>query len=201
MKSGLFDSMAPNARRAFAVSIVLATVATLLYLFAVEPADAELAKQKARLAELDQNLQRITADLRARENVKKTLDTLEEAKKPYDEAMLAPLLGSLAMRAKTILDPLVLGAGLTEVNYEEAPERALPLTKPIIPKQLHTRAAVKVTAKGSYQGAVSFLLRLERDYPLVSLQAFDFAVAQGRNSTQDLTFVLEWPAVGKVTRK
>ena len=69
-----------------------------------------------------------------------------------------------------------------------------------MPRQLHTRAVVKVSAQGSYQEAVSFLLRLEREFPLVSLQRFDVS-AQPTPERQSVTFVLEWPAKGGLTRK
>ena len=201
MKSGFFDSMAPNARRAFIVSIVLGAVATVLYLFMVEPAESKLRSEQRRLSELQDKLSRISSDLKASGDIAKNLESLNADKKPFDDAILEPLFGSYSMSARKKLEPLLLGAGLTEINYADAPFRALPVPMPIMPRQLHTRAAVKITCRGSYQGAVSFLLRLERDFPLVSLQSFDFAVAKDSKSLQDITYVLEWPAVGKVTRK
>lgn len=103
------------------------------------------------------------------------------------------------MRAKSLLEPLLLGAGLTDLEYIEDTFRKLPLPKPM-PRQLHTRAAIRITAKGSYQRAISFLLRLEKEFPLVSLRTLDIR-AQQSNHKQDITYVLEWPAVGDLTRK
>ena len=103
------------------------------------------------------------------------------------------------MRAKTLLDPLILGAGLQDVQYNNDTFRALPLPNPM-PRQLHTRAAIKVTATGSYQQAISFLLRLEKEFPLVSLWQLG-VVSQASPEHQALTFVLEWPAKGGLTRK
>ena len=57
-----------------------------------------------------------------------------------------------------------------------------------------------VDAKGSYQAAISFLLRLEKEFPLVSVQTLDIR-AQQSNARQDVTYVLEWPAKGGLTRK
>ena len=101
--------------------------------------------------------------------------------------------------AQYALAKLGVSAGLEELQYSDEPFRALPLTKPM-PRQLHTRAVVKVSAQGSYQEAVSFLLRLEKDFPLVSLQRFDVS-AQTSPAKQSVTFVLEWPAKGGLTRK
>ena len=195
MNGSFFDNMAPNARRSFIVTVVLAAIATVIYLFCVQPCDSQLAQARRNLADLQERQSRMNGD-----TVKKDLDDLESALKPFRDAMLVPLLESYSMRAKSILDPLAIGAGLEDVQYSDEPFRALPLPKPIMPRQLHTRAVVKVSAQGSYQEAVSFLLRLEKEFPLVSLQRFDVS-AQSTPERQSVTFVLEWPAKGGLTRK
>ena len=200
MNGSFFDNMAPNARRSFIVTVVLAGMATVIYLFCVQPCDSQLAQARRNLADLQERQSRMNADLRSADTVKKDLDDLESALKPFRDAMLVPLLESYSMRAKSILDPLAIGAGLEDVQYSDEPFRALPLPKPIMPRQLHTRAVVKVSAQGSYQEAVSFLLRLEKEFPLVSLQRFDVS-AQSTPERQSVTFVLEWPAKGGLTRK
>ena len=199
MNGSFFDNMAPNARRSFIVTVVLAAIATVIYLFCVQPCDSRLDQARRNLADLQDRQSRMNGDLRSADTVKKDLDDLEAALKPFRNAMLVPLLESYSMRAKSILDPLAIGAGLEELQYSDEPFRALPLTKPM-PRQLHTRAVVKVSAQGSYQEAVSFLLRLEKDFPLVSLQRFDVS-AQTSPAKQSVTFVLEWPAKGGLTRK
>ena len=200
MNGSFFDNMAPNARRSFIVTVVLAAIATVIYLFCVQPCDSRLDQARRNLADLQDRQSRMNGDLRSADPVKKDLDDLEAALKPFRDAMLVPLLESYSMRAKSILDPLAIGAGLEDVQYSDEPFRALPLPKPIMPRQLHTRAVVKVSAQGSYQEAVSFLLRLEKEFPLVSLQRFDVS-AQSTPERQSVTFVLEWPAKGGLTRK
>ncbi len=200
MNGSFFDNMAPNARRSFIVTVVLAGVATMIYIFCVQPCDSRLDQARRNLADLQDRQSRMNGDLRSADTVKKDLDDLEAALKPFRDAMLVPLLESYSMRAKSLLDPLAIGAGLEDVQYSDEPFRALPLPKPIMPRQLHTRAVVKVSAQGSYQEAVSFLLRLEKDFPLVSLQRFDVS-AQTSPAKQSVTFVLEWPAKGGLTRK
>ena len=200
MNGSFFDNMAPNARRSFIVTVVLAGVATMIYIFCVQPCDSRLDQARRNLANLQDRQSRMNGDLRSADTVKKDLDDLEAALKPFRDAMLVPLLESYSMRAKSLLDPLAIGAGLEDVQYSDEPFRALPLPKPIMPRQLHTRAVVKVSAQGSYQEAVSFLLRLEKEFPLVSLQRFDVS-AQSTPERQSVTFVLEWPAKGGLTRK
>lgn len=199
MNSNVFQNMAPNAQRSVLMTFGLAAVATVLYMFAVQPSDASLTRARTRLAGLQDRENRMNADLRNADNVKKTLADLDAGMAPFNAALLTPLLESYAMRAKSLLDPLVIGAGLTDPEYTDEPFRALPVPKPL-PRQLHTRAAVRIAARGSYQAAVSFLLRLEKEMPLVSVQSLNIT-AQADPAVQSVSIVLEWPAKGAVTRK
>lgn len=199
MNSGIFQNMAPNAKRSFVVTIIFAALATVIYLFCVQPSTSELETSKKKLEELQDTQNRTNLDLKRSGSVAKDLEDVEAALKPFREAMLVPLLESYSMRAKSILDPLALGAGLTNVTYSDEPFRALPLPAPM-PRQLHTRAAIKLTATGSYQQAVSFLLRVEKEFPLISLRQLEIT-AQQEPKSQALSIVLEWPAKGGLTRK
>ena len=198
MNGGL-QSMAPNAKRAFLTTVVLGVVAAAIYLFAVEPAISALTRERARLQELKVSQQRMTMDLNSAGTVQKTLEELETEMKPFAAAELTPLLGSYAMRAKSFLDPLISGAGLMDVEFSEEPTRKLPTPLPM-PRQLHARAAVRITAKGSYQAVASFLLMLEKNFPLVSLQSLQIQ-SQQSPTKQTATMILEWPTKGALTRK
>ena len=197
MKGGL-QSMAPNAKRAFMTTIVLGVLAAAIYFLAVEPAVASLSRERTRLEELKESQRRMTADLNSAGTVQKTLEELETEMKPFAAAELKPLLGSYAMRAKSLLDPLISGAGLTDVEFSEEPTRKLPTPLPM-PRQLHARAAVRITARGSYQAIASFLLMLEKNLPLVSLQSLQI-LSQQNPAKQTVTMNLEWPTKGALTR-
>ena len=199
MKGGTLQSMAPNAKRAFLTTIILSVLATAIYLLAVDPATASLARERTRLTSLKDSQRRMLADLNSAGTVKKTLEDLEAEMKPFATAELKPLLGSYAMRAKSLLDPLTAGAGLTDLDYTEEPTRKLPVPMPM-PRQLHARAAIRLSAHGSYQAIASFLLMLERDFPLVSLQSLQI-LSQQSPTRQAATMILEWPTKGALTRK
>ena len=198
MKGGL-QSMAPNAKRAFLTTIVLGVLAAAIYFLAVEPAIASLSRERTRLEELKENQRRMTADLNSAGTVQKTLEELETEMKPFAAAELKPLLGSYAMRAKSLLDPLISGAGLADVEFSEEATRKLPTPLPM-PRQLHARAGVRITAKGSYQAIASFLLMIEKNLPLVSLQSLQI-LSQQNPTKQTVTMILEWPTKGALTRK
>ena len=205
MKGSAFQNMAPNAKRAFVVTLIFSALAVTLYMFAVEPFSADLARERSRLAELQGIRDRMSRDLKNADNIKKMIADTEVQLTPFRDAFLTPLLGSYAMRAKSILDPLALGAGLADIEYSQEPFRTLPVTKPQfkpgipLQKQLYTRAAIRLNAHGSYQSAISFLLRLEKEHPLISLQALDIT-AQQTPAQQTVSLVLEWPAKGAETR-
>ena len=198
MNGSFFQNMAPNARRSFMVTVLVGAAAVVLYMFAVQPAAETLAKAHAELDELSGRQQIVNANLRGAPQTKSRLAALDEAFAPFDREMLEPLLASYAMRAKSIVEPLALESGLSNLDYADAPDRALPMPKPA-PKQLHLRKAVRITAQGSYMGAVSFLLRLERAHPLVSLQSFAIN-STAKPERQQIEMVLEWPAKGAVTK-
>ena len=199
MSGGTLQSMAPNSKRSFFYTIVLGVVAAAIYLLAVDPTATALTRERSRLGNLKDEQRHMTADLNSAGTVQKTLEELDAEMKPFAKAELLPLLGSCAMRAKSLLDPLTVGAGLVDVEYSEEATRRLPLPMPM-PKQLYARAAVRLSARGSYQAIVSFLLMLEKDFPLVSLQSLQIQ-SQNTPTKQSVTMVLEWPKKGEVTRK
>ena len=92
MNGDLFQNMAPNAKRSFFVTVIFAALATIIYLFCVQPSTAELETTKRELAELQEKQYRTDADLKRSGTVAKDLADLEAALKPYREAMLVPIV-------------------------------------------------------------------------------------------------------------
>ena len=194
MSSSIFQNMAPNARRSFVVTAVLGAAAAGFYMFAVQPAEESLAKARRDNDELSSRLQMVNANLRGVPANKERLAKLDEELKPFRDEMLEPHLGSYAMRAKSILEPLAVGAGLVGMDYADMTPRKLPVPRPT-PLQLHVRQPVRFTAQGSYMAAISFLMRLEKEHPLVALQSMSISAAADPER-QQIEMVLEWPAKG-----
>jgi len=194
MSSSIFQNMAPNARRSFVVTMALCGAAAVLYFFAIQPTEEALAKARREHNEQESRLQMVNANLRAAPANKERLEKLDADLKPFREEMLEPLLGSYAMRAKSILDPLATGAGLSNMDYSDLPRRALPLPRPV-PLLLYARQPIRITAQGSYMAAISFLLRVEKDHPLVALQSMSVSTTSDPER-QQVEMVFEWPAKG-----
>ena len=195
MKS--LSQMAPNAKRSFVVTIVISAVAVMLYMFGVQPCDESRNRAKSDLSQLQSRKQGVDRDLRDSAKVKGKLEEIGTAIAPYEEAMLTPLLESWAMRAKSKLDVFAAEAGLLNVDYTELPVRALPVPKPL-PAQLYARRPIKASCRGSYAEIVSFLMRVEKELPYVSMQSFKLD-AQQDPEMQRGDIVFEWLVRGERT--
>ena len=195
--SSTLDSSGGSTKRAAFFALAVAGVAVVLYLFAVQPCQDTLAKDRRELDSLDGQLHVTTRDLKDSPRVKNMLAEIEAARQPFMDALLTPLLGSWAMRAKSMLDPLAADVGLKVTDYAELPVRALPLPKPT-PRQLYARRPIRVTAHGSYAEIASFILRVEKKLPYVSLQALNIKV-QRTPEVQLAEIVFEWPAKGALS--
>ncbi|MBO7683579.1 MAG: hypothetical protein J6T51_02510 [Kiritimatiellae bacterium] len=198
MSSSVFQNMAPNAKKSFVVTLVFGAAAAGIYMFGVQPAEDALAKARREHDEEDSRLHVVNVNLRGAPENKSRLEKLAADLGPFREAMLEPLLGSYAMRAKSMLEPLAFDAGLSNLDYAETPTRALPLPKPA-PRQLHLRRPIRITARGSYMGAISFLMRVEKEHPLVALQSMSITT-DADPDRQRVEMVFEWPAKGAMSK-
>lgn len=194
------QNMAPNAKRSLLLSIIFGVLAATIYLFGVEPTQESLAKARQDANDIEYRHARMKSDLANSAAVEKRIEAAHARLAPFKAALLEPLLESTAMRAKSLVDPLALGAGLHDLEYEALPTRLLPLPKKPLASQLYLRSPIRLVALGSYQAAISFLLRLEKEFPLVILESMTITVLNQPN-VQKIEMILEWPAKGAVTRK
>lgn len=192
------QNMAPNAKRSLIVTIAFTGVAAAIWLFAMSPAEEALAKAREDLDFSTVKLETMRRNLSESSRATTRENELEEKMRPWREAMLEPLLGSRAMRAKSIVEQFALGAGLSDLEYEELQIRELPVTTPL-PKQLYARCPIKITAQGSYAGIASFILRVEKELPYLTLGGLT-VTAQSVPDIQKAVIILEWPTRGKETR-
>ena len=105
--------------------------------------------------------------------------------------MIEPLLESTAMRAKSFVDTLAAGCGLTGMEYEQETPIALPILGAAAREQ-YVRCPIKMTCRGSYQAAISFVRCVEKRFPLVALEALTIT-AGSDPALQHISVILEWP--------
>lgn len=185
------QNMAPNAKRAMLLTAVFGALAVGLYLFALEPTETALAKAERALQSESASHRALMADLARADQVRAEREQAEAALAAYRPALLEPLLESTAMRAKSLVDALAVGCGLSGMEYEALPAIDLPVFG-AAPKRRFARGPVKVTCVGTYQAAVSFLRCVEREFPLVALQSLT-VTARANPDAQQVVLVLEWP--------
>ena len=193
----LLENTAPTTQRSLFFATAVAGVAVMLYLFAVQPCQDSIARVKRDLSALEDQKRVTERDLKDSPRVKSMLAEIDKARAPYMDALLTPLLESWAMRAKRLLDPLAADVGLKVLDYSEMPVRALPVPNPA-PVQLYARRPIRVTCRGSYAEIASFILRVEKMLPYVSLQALNIKV-QRTPEAQLAEIVFEWPAKGALS--
>ena len=197
MSAETFRDPAAQMKRALFQSLAIGAVAVVLYMFCVEPCQSSLEKAKKEHEELKSQQAGVARDLKGADQLKNHLDAIKTERQMYLKGLLEPLLESYAMRAKSLLDPLAADVGLTIGDYAELPARRLPLPKPQAP-QLYARKPIRLTCTGSYATIISFLMRVEKELPLVSLESFSLKTQKDPDN-QSATIVFEWPIKGENT--
>ena len=185
------QNMAPNAKRSLLVTLVFGAIAAAIYFFAIESTEATLAKTRRTLQDRTLKHRTMTANLSRAETVTKSLADYTARLAAYEQEMIEPFLESTAMRAKSFVDPLAAGCGLTGMEYEQETPIALPILGAAAREQ-YVRCPIKITCRGSYQAAVSFVQCVERRFPLVTLEALTISAGSDPD-LQLVSVILEWP--------
>ena len=166
----LQDPSAPMKRALFQ-ALAIGAVAVVIYMFCVQPSQSALVKAQSDLSGMQAQQSAMVRDLKGAEQVKSRHDAIESERKVYIAGLLEPMLGSYAMRAKSLLDPLASDVGLRISDYAEMPVRLLPLPKPQA-TQLYARKPIRLTCTGSYARIISFMMRVEKSFRSFRLRPF-----------------------------
>ena len=193
------QNMAPNAKRAMLLTLAFGGLAAAIYFFALEPTEEKLYKVRTSLAAQTQKHQTMMASIGRSDQVKKRLGDAQARIADYDKALIKPLLESTAMRAKSFVDALAVGCELSGMEYEALDPLDLPVLK-VVPQKKYTRCPIRITCRGSYQSAVSFVRCVEKHFPLVALESMSVA-SRSEASVQQIVIVLEWPMVKEEVAK
>lgn len=185
------QNMAPNAKRSLLVTLVFGAIAATLYFFAIESTEATLAKTRRTLQDRTLKHRTMTANLSRADAVARDLATGAARLAEYEKSMIEPLLESTAMGAKAIVDPIAAGCGLVGMEYEQETPIALPILGAAAREQ-YVRCPIKITCRGSYQAAISFVQCVEKRFPLVALEALTVAAGSDPD-LQHVSIILEWP--------
>ena len=188
------QNMAPNAKRSMLLTLVLGGIAAALYFVAVESTEANLLRVRQDLESQSQKHRLMMSNINRADQVKKQLEDAEIRLDEYKKALIKPFLNSTAMRAKSFVDALAAGCGLAGMEYEALAPLPLPANPKAMPLKKYSRCPVRIKCVGSYQGAVSFVRCVERQFPLVALESMSVTTRQ-ESDVQQVEIVLEWPMV------
>ena len=185
------QNMAPNAKRSLLITLGFGAIAAALYFLAIESTEATLSRTRQLLQDRTLKHRTLMTNLSRADAVTKSLTENRARLAAYEQEMIKPLLESTAMRAKSVIDPLAAGFGLVGMEYGQETPIALPILGPASLVQ-YVRCPIKMTCRGSYQAAVSFIRCVEKRFPLVALEALTIAAGSDPD-LQLISIILEWP--------
>jgi len=186
---------------ATAVALALLAVSVLLYMGVITPLSQSLLKARNKLTDAESNLAATEMNIRQSEEIKGRVQMLEKLSETNRATCLVPVLNSYAMRVKALVDTMASEAGLEDVEYIEGDLIDLPLPKEHAPAQRTARRTVRIKATADYAAAISFLLRVEKDMPVATLQSLAIHPSKAlKTEQQDVEFIFEWPVKDEVTK-
>lgn len=181
------------------LALLLFVGAILLYSVAVSPLSASLSRTQGALSTDVARLNAMELDIRTQDDLTVRVKELEATNKLHRASWIAPMLNSYAMRVKSLVDAMAFECGLTGVEYTEGTLRALPVPSAQVPTRRTARRSVHMKAFADYAAIASFILRAERDLPLMTVQAFTIVPRQDNDKErQSVDLILEWPCEGEV---
>jgi len=191
---------APTLKRALAVALVAVAIALLIFLAGVRTKRKAIRGADQGLLELNTQLNRMRGDIdHGDQQNKATRKAIEKRNAIMALGVLEPLLGSLAMRGKSLLDPIALQTGFHIDSVRELPPIPLQLPKPP-PDQLYCRQPIEFTGQGSYTQIVAFVEQTEASNPLATLSGLQI-LAQPQNPERHKAVVtFEWPSKGEKSK-
>jgi len=183
------------------IALLLLGLVIVLYMSVISPMSASLLKTRSQMTDEEIRLGSIELTNNQREDFKARIAVLEKTNETNQATWIMPILNSYAMRVKALVDTMATEAGLVNVEYDEGSLLALPVPRERVPNNQTARRSVRIKAKADYAAAVSFLLRIEKEIPLLTVQCFALKLTKDvRPDQQEFEIVLEWPAKGGVIR-
>ena len=194
-------NLSPPLRQAVLVTGGCLLIGSVLLVFAILPARKSLLAAQAEIASLNATYAGMEKDLAgtAQQRVKTAAITAER------DAVLAsgviePLLGSFAMRGKSLVDPLAQQTGFIIDSVKE--DRFIPLQVPSpAPTQLYGRQQVEFTGQGTFFQIADFISLAEAAIPQVTLSSVTLLSQPQTPESHKAIITFEWPVKGEKRSK
>ncbi len=186
--------LAPSIKRAMVISTTTVASAGALFFWGILPEKRVIQKTQEENQELNTRLTQMRTDVANTEQQQKETDQAKAQRDTLtNEGVIEPLLGSFAMRAKMLLDPIAQRNGLQIDSVRELTPITLQLPKPA-PEQIHYRQPIEFSGQGSYAQIAAFIAQVEEENPLTILSGL-LILGQTQNvERHKVVMSFEWPA-------
>jgi len=189
--------LAPSMVRAIVFSLAALVVGLLILFLGVLPKRAVNKTLSNEIRALTVQLTQMRTDIANTEKQKQTTDgAMAERDRFLASGVIEPLLGSFAMRGKSLLDPIAQKTGFFIDSVRELNPLQLQIPKPA-PEQLYYRQPVEFTGQGSYAQIVAFISQVEATHPLAALSSLYILGQASTPETHKAIITFEWPAKGE----
>ena len=193
----LLSNLTPSTQRSVAMTAGALAACLLVVFLGVLPKQKKIQLLHQEADALHQTVTLMLADIATTEALKKqTSVTNAQLDALVASGVIEPLLGSLAMRGKTLLDPVAEETGFLIENVKELPVIPLQLPKPT-PEQTYGRQPIEFTGQGSYPQIAAFITRVESNQPLATLSSLLVLCQQQTPETHKAIITFEWPVKGE----
>jgi hypothetical protein len=193
----LLKNIPSSLRPAFLLTAGLLVAGLALLSFGIMPARKRLHAVKAEVVRLGDTFTGMERDIAGTARQREKTAAVEAERDAFlASGVIEPLLGSFAMRGKSLLDPLAQEAGFTINNVKE--DRFIPLQVPQPPpEQLYGRQLIEFTGTGAYTQIVAFVSSAEQAFPLATLSGLRIESQQPTPERHKATITFEWPVKGE----
>lgn len=199
MSDGLFSlkKLTPPIRLMLGATGAALAVALAVAYFGIWPAYQRLKGLRAETEQLDATYSRMQKDIAGIPQQRTQTDAAEAERDAWvRDGVIEPLLGSYAMRGKSLLDPLANASGFAISAVKE--DRFIPLQVPTPPpQQLHGRQLIECSGFGSYAQIVAFVQAAEQKFPFAILSGLRIESQSQTPERHKATITFEWPVAGE----
>jgi len=189
--------IAPSMRRALLITFGGLALTAALVFFAIFPTRTRLKTLGTEIDSMNASLASMRKDIADTNRQKaKTAALAVERDAFIASGVIEPLLGSFAMRGKSLLDPFAQESGFVIDTVKELPFIPLQVPSPA-PIQLYGRQPVEISGHGSYTQITAFISCAERSLPLATLSSLLILGQPQTPETHKAIITFEWPAKGE----
>lgn len=189
--------LTPSMIRAIICSIATLIVGLLVLFLGIMPKRTANKAVNNEIQALNTQLNQMRADIANTEKQKQITDGARAERDRFlASGVIEPLLGSLAMRGKSLLDTIALKTGFHIDSVREL--NSIPLQVPTkAPEQRHNRQPIEFLGQGSFAQITAFISQVEATHPLATLSSLCILGQSTTPETHKAIITFEWPVKGE----